>query len=237
MRLDNLPNHVGIIMDGNGRWATHRGLDRTHGHREGAAAVRRTVRAAREKGIRALTLYAFSEQNWGRPGGEVEALMALLQEFLVGEREELLGNGIRLRAIGNTKRLPAIVRTLLDGLAAASHGNEGMTLTLALSYGGQEEIAHACRTLARRVVSKEIDVGDISIAALRNEIPSVAVGDPDLIVRTGGERRVSNFLLFGLAYAELHFTDVLWPDFAEGDLDEALFAFQNRERRYGGLGR
>ncbi len=236
MRLGNLPNHVGIIMDGNGRWATARGLERPHGHREGAAAVRRTVRAAREKGVRALTLYAFSEQNWARPGGEVEALMALLQEFLVGEREEILGNGIRLRAIGNTKRLPLVVRTLLGGLIAASEHNEGMTLTLALSYGGQEEIAEACRTLAARVATKEIDVGDISVAALRNEMPSLAVGDPDLIVRTGGERRISNFLLFGLAYAELHFTDVLWPDFGEPDLDEAIAAFQRCERRFGGLG-
>jgi undecaprenyl diphosphate synthase len=235
MRLVSLPNHVGIIMDGNGRWATKRELERTHGHREGAAAVRRTVRAAREKGIHALTLYAFSEQNWGRPGGEVEALMGLLQEFLQGERDEILGNGIRLRAIGNTKRLPLIVRTLLEGLINASNHNEGMTLTLALSYGGQEEIAEACRTLFARVASKEIEACDISVAALRKEMPSLAVGDPDLIVRTGGERRISNFLLFGLAYAELHFTDVLWPDFGEADLDEAIAAFQKRERRFGGL--
>ena len=222
-------------MDGNGRWATNRGLDRTIGHREGASAVRRAVRASREKGIRALTLYAFSEQNWGRPGSEVHALMGLLQEFLVGERDEILGNGIRLRAIGNTNRLPTIVRALLDGLMASSKGNSGMTLTLALSYGGQEEIAEACRVLASRAVAKEINVEDISTGALRSAMPSLEVGDPDLIVRTGGDHRISNFLLFGLAYAELHFTEVLWPDFGEADLHDAITAYQQRERRFGTL--
>ena len=232
----NLPSHVGIIMDGNGRWATNRGLDRTHGHREGAAAVRRAVRTARAKGLRALTLYAFSEQNWGRPGSEVHALMGLLQDFLVAERDEILGNGIRLRAIGNTSRLPMLARSLLDGLVAASKDNQGMTLTLALSYGGQEEIVEACRQLAIRVSNKEIDVSDISVAAFRKEIPSLDVGEPDLIIRTGGDFRISNFLLFGAAYAELHFTDVLWPDFGEADIDEAIAAFQKHERRFGGVG-
>ncbi len=234
----NLPSHIGIIMDGNGRWAQLRGHERVVGHREGSAAVRRIVRASRRLGIRALTLYAFSEQNWARPDLEVDALMHLLQEFLVSEREEILDNGIRLNAIGNLERLPPFVRSVLDPLRDASSSSEEMTLTLALSYGGREEIAAAARELARDVAAGKISPDDIDEDALHARIPSVArVGDPDLVIRTGGERRISNFLLYGLAYAELHFANVLWPDFKESDLYEAIASYQARERRFGLVGK
>jgi undecaprenyl diphosphate synthase len=232
----NLPGHVGIIMDGNGRWAQVRGKPRTVGHREGAAAVRRTVRAARRLGLRALTLYAFSEQNWARPDEEVDALMLLLKEFLLSERDEILDNGIRLNAIGNLGRLPALVRAVLDPLRCESEHNGEMTLTLALSYGGREEIASAARELAKAVAAGRIRPEEVTPDALRAHMPSLTVGDPDLVIRTGGERRISNFLLYGLAYAELHFADVLWPDFSVTDLFDAIASFQQRERRFGLVG-
>lgn len=237
VEAQNLPSHIGIIMDGNGRWAQLRGRDRVEGHREGSKAVRRIVRAARRLGIRALTLYAFSEQNWARPDLEVDALMQLLREFLLSERDEILDNGIRLNAIGNLGRLPAVVRTVLDPLRKESAGSEEMTLTLALSYGGREEIANAARELAREVAAGNMSPEDLTEEALRARMPSLSVGDPDLVIRTGGERRISNFLLYGLAYAELHFADVLWPDFTESDLYEAVASFQRRERRFGLVGK
>lgn len=229
----NLPGHVGIIMDGNGRWAQLRGQPRTEGHREGAASVRRVVRAARRLGLRALTLYAFSEQNWARPEDEVDTLMILLRDFLLSERDEILDNGIRLNAIGNLGRLPALVRAVLDPLRQDSEGNERMTLTLALSYGGREEIAHAARELAKAVAAGRLRPDDVTPEALHARMPSLTVGDPDLVIRTGGERRISNFLLYGLAYAELYFADVLWPDFTEVDLHAAIASYQRRERRFG----
>jgi undecaprenyl diphosphate synthase len=232
----NLPGHVGIIMDGNGRWAQSRGQARANGHREGAAAVRRTVRVARRLGLRALTLYAFSEQNWARPEEEVDALMQLLREFLLTERDEILDNGIRLNAIGNLGRLPALVRAVLDPLRRESEQNGDMVLTLALSYGGREEIAHAARELAKAVAAGRIRPEDVTPDLLRSQMPSLSVGDPDLVIRTGGERRISNFLLYGLAYAELYFADVLWPDFSERDLFDAIASFQGRERRFGLIG-
>ncbi len=233
----NLPSHIGIIMDGNGRWAQLRGRERVEGHREGSKAVRRIVRAARRLGVRALTLYAFSEQNWARPELEVDALMQLLREFLLSERDEILDNGIRLNAIGNLGRLPAVVRTVLDPLRNDSSTREEMTLTLALSYGGREEIANAARDLAREVAAGRLTPEDVTEDALHARMPSLTVGDPDLVIRTGGERRISNFLLYGLAYAELHFADVLWPDFTEVDLYEAVASFQRRERRFGLVGK
>ncbi|HVH46454.1 MAG TPA: polyprenyl diphosphate synthase [Labilithrix sp.] len=238
VEAQNLPSHIGIIMDGNGRWAQLRGRERVEGHREGSKAVRRVVRAARRLGIRALTLYAFSEQNWARPDLEVEALMQLLREFLLSERGEILDNRIRLNAIGNLERLPPVVRSVLDPLRKDSAGHEEMTLTLALSYGGREEIAAAARDLAREVAAGRMSAEDVTEEALHARIPSVAkVGDPDLVIRTGGERRISNFLLYGLAYAELYFADALWPDFGENELYEAIASYQGRERRFGLVGK
>jgi len=232
----NLPSHVGIIMDGNGRWAQLRGEARVEGHRAGSRAVRRVVRIARRLGLRALTLYAFSEQNWARPEEEVDALMQLLRDFLLSERDEILDNGIRLNAVGNLGRLPALVRAVLDPLRKESANREQMTLTLALSYGGREEIANAARELAADVARGALRPEDVTEEALHRRMPSLTVGDPDLIIRTGGERRISNFLLYGLAYAELHFADALWPDFSEADLFEAIASYQRRERRFGLVG-
>jgi len=233
----NLPSHVGIIMDGNGRWAQLRGESRVAGHREGSRAVRRIVKSARRLGLRALTLYAFSEQNWQRPEEEVETLMILLRDFLLSEREELLDNGIRLNAVGNLGRLPGIVRAVLDPLRKESANRTEMTLTLALSYGGREEIAEAAREMAADVASGKLRPEDVTTEALSRRMPSLRVGDPDLVIRTGGERRISNFLLYGLAYAELHFADVLWPDFSESDFYDAIASYQGRERRFGLVGK
>ena len=233
----NLPSHVGIIMDGNGRWAQQRGLPRVDGHREGSQAVRRIVRAARRLGLRALTLYAFSEQNWARPEDEVDALMVLLRDFLLSERDEILDNGIRLNAIGNLGRLPSLVRAVLEPLRRETEDNGQMTLTLALSYGGREEIASAARELAREVAAGRIKPDDVTPEALHSLMPSLSVGDPDLVIRTGGERRISNFLLYGLAYAELYFADVLWPDFGAQELYDAIGSYQARERRFGRVGK
>ncbi len=229
----NLPNHVGIIMDGNGRWAELRGEKRSAGHRAGSHAVRRTVRLCRRLGIDALTLYAFSFQNWERPEDEVEALMQLLGEYLINEREEILTRGIRLAAIGQLERLPEPVRRVLDELMDVSTENAEMTLTLALSYGGQEEIATAAKGLAEAARKGDIDPANIDVDTVKQWLPSQRVGDPDLIIRTGGETRLSNFLLYGSAYAELVFSPRLWPDFGAEDLFAAIASFQGRNRRFG----
>jgi undecaprenyl diphosphate synthase len=226
----DLPRHVGIIMDGNGRWATLRGERREAGHKAGSAAVRRVVRAARRLGIGALTLYAFSEQNWARPGGEVDALMGLLEEFLRSERGEILNNGIRLVGIGDLSRLPDFVRQALDPLAQDSSQNRGMTLALALSYGAREEIADVARRLAQDAKEGRIDPAAIDADVIASRMPSLSVGDPDVILRTGGEQRLSNFLLYGAANAELVFSEKLWPDFDESDLFEAIRVVQERRK-------
>lgn len=229
------PRHIAIIMDGNGRWATQQGFVRNLGHREGSEAVRRTVRACRRLGVPALTLYAFSEQNWGRPSVEVSALMELLKEFLISEREELLEKGIRLRAIGRRARLPEDVSAILEQVEAETANLDRMTLTLALSYGGREEIADAAREIAKRVAAGELDADRVDERLFDAVLPSMEVGPVDLLIRTSGEQRISNFLLWALAYAELYFTDRLWPDFDERDLFAGLAAYQRRERRFGQL--
>ena len=231
--VSRLPAHVAIIMDGNGRWARSLGRIRTEGHAEGSHAVRRVVRASRRVGISALTLYAFSEQNWSRPTPEVTALMELLRDYLLQEREELLDNQIRLRAIGRLEKLPDRVREVLEPLEEETRHLEGMTLSLALSYGGREEIADAARTLAERVARRELDPSAVSEDLLAAALPSMDVGPVDLLIRTGGEQRISNFLLWGAAYSEFYFTDKLWPEFTAEDLFAAIHAYQGRERRFG----
>ena len=228
-----VPGHVAIIMDGNGRWAERRGLPRPLGHREGSEAVRRTTRACRRAGVRALTLFAFSEQNWERSRLEVDALMALLCEFLLSEREELIRNGITLRSAGRIHRLPASVRSVLTEIERDTAHLSDMTLTLALSYGGREEIVDAARALAEQARAGELDPASIDESMFRAALPSLRVGDVDLLIRTGGEQRISNFLLFGAAYAELFFSPSLWPDFGESDLEAAFAAFRARDRRFG----
>ncbi|MEM1415888.1 MAG: polyprenyl diphosphate synthase [Myxococcota bacterium] len=231
--LRRLPRHVAIIMDGNGRWATQIGRDRSDGHRAGSDSVRTIVRTARRLGVEALTLFAFSEQNWQRPPLEVAALMALLRDFLVSERDELIDNGIRLRAVGRTDKLPDAVREVLEPLMADTAHLDGMTLTLALSYGGREEIVDAARRLAAQAASGDLEVGAIDANRLEAAMPSLDVGHVDLLIRTGGEQRISNFLLWGAAYAELHFSPRLWPEFDADCFYEAIAAYQRRERRFG----
>jgi len=228
-----LPQHVAIIMDGNGRWAQARGKPRTAGHERGADAVRETMRAARRLGISALTLYAFSEQNWDRPEAEINALVDLLCECLVSERNELVDNEIRLSAIGRLHKLPQHAQSRLRSLTSETESYEGMTLTLALSYGGREELIDAARALASKARDGEIEPGEIDEAAIDRLLPSMDVGPVDLLIRTGGEQRISNFLLWGSAYAEFYFTDELWPDFGANSLYYAIQAYQSRERRFG----
>jgi undecaprenyl diphosphate synthase len=224
-----LPRHVGIIMDGNGRWAEQRGLPRLEGHRRGSDSVREVTRAARRLGLPALTLYAFSSQNWTRPESEVEGLMDLLRDYLKTERAEIMDNGIRLHAIGELDRLPARVRDPLDELRGVSAKNDKMTLTLALSYGGREEIIAMCR----RVAEDGLQPSQIDARAVEERLWTAGLPPLELVVRTSGEVRVSNFLLWQLAYAEIHLTETLWPDFGERDLLLALEDFQKRERRFG----
>jgi len=230
VRSRPLPRHVAIIMDGNGRWAEARDLPRVAGHREGADSVRDVTRAARRIGLEALTLYAFSTENWGRPEPEVGALMHLLAEFLESERGELMSNGIRLNAAGDLERLPAEVREKLASVRAETAANRGMVLTLALSYGGRQELVHAARRAAA-ARGTALEAADLEAALWTAGLPEL-----DLLVRTSGERRISNFLLWQCAYAELVFTDVLWPDFRDLELLAALAEYQARERRFGQTG-
>lgn len=233
MSTSSLPKHVGIIMDGNGRWAQQRGRPRIEGHRAGAESVRDITRASRQLGLEALTLYAFSSQNWARPADEVAGLMQLLREFLIDERAEILDNGIRLEALGDVDRLPPLVKDPLDDLRAASRANSQMVLTLALSYGGRESIAHAARAAARDVASGSLSADALDADRLGAYLPTAKLPPLDLLIRTSGERRVSNFMLWELAYAELVFVDVLWPEFRRGHLNQCLEEYAARERRFG----
>jgi undecaprenyl diphosphate synthase len=229
----SLPRHVAIIMDGNGRWAQRKGLPRVEGHRQGAQSVRKVVRAAREVGLRALTLYAFSAQNWQRPPEEVGTLMQLLRDFLIEERPEIMDNAIRLTTIGDVERLPEFVRDPLEALMRDSAGNRAMTLCLALSYGGRESIISTTRALcelAARGALKPEDVNEERFSAM---MQTGGMPQLDLLVRTSGEVRLSNFLLWEAAYAELYFSETLWPDFGKEEFLRALESFHGRERRYG----
>jgi undecaprenyl diphosphate synthase len=229
----NLPRHLGIIMDGNGRWAENRGQPRLEGHRAGSDSVRDITRASRELGIEALTLYAFSSQNWSRPASEVAGLMQLLREFLIDERAEILDNSIRLDAIGDVERLPPLVKEPLDELRAVSAGHRGMTLTLALSYGGRESIARAVRAAARDAIAGTLRPDEIDVERFDAYLPTSNLPPLDLLIRTSGEQRISNFMLWELAYAELIFVDVLWPDFRRQHLYTCLEEYAARERRFG----
>jgi len=233
MTASSLPKHVGIIMDGNGRWAQLRNKPRIEGHREGAESVRDITRAAREMGIEALTLYAFSSQNWARPADEVAGLMQLLRDFIIGERAEIMDNGIRLDALGDIERLPAFVREPLDELRAASRGNSKMVLTLALSYGGRESIARAARAAAADIAAGKLTCEGLDADKLGSYLPTASLPALDLLIRTSGELRVSNFMLWEIAYAELMFVDVMWPDFRRDHLYKCLESFGQRERRFG----
>jgi undecaprenyl diphosphate synthase len=230
------PPHVAIIMDGNGRWAKARGLPRVAGHRRGADAVRRVVRGAGELGIPVLTLFAFSTENWTRPADEVNDLMGLLRHYLRNELEELHKNGARLRVIGNRDGLAAdIVRDIADA-EKMTHANGRIDVNICINYGARDEILQATRNLARRVAAGELPAEDIDETRFEQELLTAGVPDPDLLIRTSGEQRISNFLLWQCAYAELVFVDTLWPDFGKDHLEQAIAEFRRRERRYGGVG-
>ncbi len=220
-------------MDGNGRWAQLHGKPRLDGHRAGAESVRDVTRASRQIGLEALTLYAFSSQNWARPAAEVAGLMELLREFLIDERSEILDNGIRLTALGDVERLPALVREPLDELCQASRGNSDMVLTLALSYGGRESITRAARAAASDIAAGRLQPDQLDADRLGGYLPTAALPPLDLLIRTSGEQRVSNFMLWELAYAELVFVDVMWPEFRREHLGQCLDAYAARERRFG----
>jgi undecaprenyl diphosphate synthase len=220
-------------MDGNGRWARARGEPRIAGHQEGAKSVREVVRAARELGLGALTLFAFSEQNWDRPADEVDALMELLYRYILEEHDEIMQNGIRLTAIGELHRLPTFVRQPLFDLMKESSGNTGLVLCLALSYGGREDLLQAAQRLATEVREGRIDPDEINEVVLDGHLATSGLPPLDLLIRTSGEFRLSNFLLWQAAYAELYFTPVMWPDFRRAELEQALLAYTDRERRFG----
>jgi undecaprenyl diphosphate synthase len=229
----NHPTHVGIIMDGNGRWAKQRGLPRLEGHRRGVETVRTIIDAARELGIRYLTLYAFSVENWKRPGEEVSSLMGLLEYFLKKETKTLVKNKVRLLTIGRTDELPEVVRVQLESARKATAEFRDHTLVLALNYGSRTEIVDAARAYAAAVASGKEKLNDSSWETFSRYLYTAGLPDPDLIIRTSGESRVSNFLLLQAAYAEFIFTPVLWPDFTKADLAAAVAAFGRRERRFG----
>ena len=229
----NLPAHIAIIMDGNGRWAKKRLLNRINGHEKGSDTVRNVVRTCRELGISYLTLYAFSTENWQRPRAEVEALMTLLKKFLKSEQKELMENDIRLRVIGQLDRLPASVQDALQRTMSATKDNSAMTLILALSYGGRAEIVRMVKEMAQRFKNDEIDLNAINDDMIADHLYTRDIPDPDLLIRTSGEMRISNFLLWQIAYAEIFVTPTLWPDFNRGELLEILKDYQSRERRFG----
>jgi undecaprenyl diphosphate synthase len=230
-----LPRHVAVIMDGNGRWARQRKLPRIEGHRAGVRAVRGTVTACRELGIQYLTLYAFSVENWERPKAEVTALMRLLRRYLDAEIEEMRKYGIRLRVIGDHSRLSPAVNKVLDKAIQDTAGGSELILSLALSYGGRDEILRAVRKIGRAAAAGEFSPDELTEERFAEYLDTHGIPDPDLLIRTSGEQRVSNFLLWQIAYAELHVTPVLWPDFTKDDLLKALEEYSRRDRRFGGV--
>jgi len=228
-----IPAHVAIIMDGNGRWARERGLERAAGHRAGAESVRRALRACEAAGVGTLTLFSFSTENWKRPDDEVAALMGLLKELVAAETDAMRKRNLRLRVIGRTGELPDDVRSALEGAVELTSACTGATLCLALNYGARAEIADAARAIAEDAAAGKLDPADVDEAAVASRLYTVGLPDPDLLIRTAGERRISNFLLWQISYAEIHVTDVRWPEFGEEQFFEAIRDYQSRERRFG----
>ena len=230
-----LPGHVALIMDGNGRWARQRGLPRVMGHRAGVETLKRTLRLCSDWGIQALTCYAFSTENWSRPGEEVAFLMALFERVLARELEGLMQEQVRIRFLGDLEQLPAGLQALIADASTRTAANSGIQFNVCTNYGGRRELVHAARRLAERVAAGELRPEAIDEACFAAELHTAGERDPDLLIRTSGERRLSNFLLWQLAYAELHITDVLWPDFDDAALLTALLDYQGRQRRFGGV--
>ncbi|MGY8640425.1 MAG: isoprenyl transferase [Verrucomicrobiales bacterium] len=234
-KAENVPEHIAIIMDGNGRWAKERGLPRVQGHRAGAESVREAVAACSELGVKYLTLYAFSSENWNRPKAEVDALMKLLERFLKEKTPEILSKNVRLQAIGRIDLLPESCRKQLNKSIESSAENDGLTLILALSYGGREEIIDGVKSVLRAVQDGHIDEAMITPELFNSHLYTRYFPDPDLMIRTSGEMRISNFLLWQLSYSEFYVTKKNWPDFRRNDLEEAIAEYNRRHRRYGKL--
>ena len=228
-----IPRHTAIIMDGNGRWAEQKGMPRIFGHQYGVTAVKKIVKAARKFNIKYLTLFTFSIENWDRPRSEVDTLMGLLVQTLKDEFEDMFKNNIKLNAIGDLDTLPVEVREELYTIIESTKNNTGMTLTLALSYGGKQEIVKAVKEISEKVKNDVICLDNFDDSVINDHLYTNDLPDVDLLIRTSGEKRISNFLLWQIAYAELYFTDVYWPDFTEENLEKAVVEYQNRERRFG----
>ncbi len=236
LRREQLPCHIAIIMDGNGRWANRRDLPRIRGHEQGAKTVRKIVTHCARLGIEVLTLYSFSTENWGRPKDEIDFLMDLYVRHLIAERDTIMDNNVRFRHLGRREGLPESVLAEMDKTVAMSRENTGLTLCLALNYGSRDELAEAMRGIARDVRSGKLDPRDIDVDLISRSLYTTGLPDPDLLIRTANERRVSNFLLWQISYAEIHVSEALWPDFSEEHLNEAIRDFAGRERRFGGVG-
>ncbi|WOC41297.1 isoprenyl transferase [Polaribacter sp. HL-MS24] len=233
INLHNIPKHVAIIMDGNGRWAKSKGMSRVFGHKNALTAVRQSVEAASKIGVKALTLYAFSTENWNRPKLEVDALMSLLIHSLKNELETFQKNGVCVNAIGGIENLPIKAQKVLKGVISDTQNNTRIILTLALSYGSREEIVNTIKNISKKVVNNELLIKEIDENTINNHLYTFNLPEVDLMIRTSGEQRISNFLLWQMAYAELYFTDILWPDFREEHFYDAIIEYQNRERRFG----
>ena len=235
LNAERMPHHVAVIMDGNGRWAEQRGLPRLMGHRQGVAALKSTVRCCSHWGIQALTVYAFSTENWGRPRAEVDFLMELFNQVLGRELDEMTSRGICLRVVGDLNGLPPRLQTNIEQAMVKTRQNQGVLLTLALNYGGRQEIIEACRHIATQVQQGHLAPEDINDELFGRHVFTPSVGDPDLLIRTSGEMRISNFLLWQLAYSEIYVTPTLWPDFDQTEFHRALCDYQQRHRRFGKL--
>lgn len=235
INLDKVPAHIAIIMDGNGRWAKSRFMPRTYGHKVGVETIRKVVKECSRLGVKYLTLYAFSTENWKRPKEEVSALMGLLVKYLRNELEELHKNNVKILTIGDISKLPQACIEELDHAKEKTKDNTGLVMSLALNYGGRNDLVNAVKNISQEVVDGKISVDDIGDDLISSHLSTKESPDPDLVVRTSGEQRLSNFLLWELAYSEFYFTDIHWPDFDEKELQKAIFAYQSRDRRFGGI--
>lgn len=233
--LDKVPSHIAIIMDGNGRWAKSRFMPRTYGHKAGVETIRKVVKECSRLGVKYLTLYAFSTENWKRPKDEVSALMGLLVKYLRSELEELHRNNVKILTIGDISKLPDACIEELDRAKKETKDNTGLVMSLALNYGGRNDLVNAVRNISQEVLDGKISPDDIVDDTIASHLSTNESPDPDLVVRTSGEQRLSNFLLWELAYSEFYFTDIHWPDFDEKELQKAIYAYQSRDRRFGGV--
>lgn len=235
INIENVPNHIAIIMDGNGRWAKSRMMPRTYGHKAGVETIRKVVKEAQRLGVKHLTLYAFSTENWKRPAEEVNALMKLLVTYLRKELKELHKNGVKITTVGDISKLPQACIEELNKSMEETKDNKGLELSLALNYGSRADIVRAVQNISKSVSNGEIEVDSIDEICIKKNLYTASTPDPDLVIRTSGEQRLSNFLLWEVAYSEFYYTDIHWPDFDEQELQKAIYSYQNRDRRFGGI--